>query len=277
LYWQVTRKGKRGHGEPISEGGWFRRVRIGLLAFVLFLVAGSAWLDHHRLAGWDRPVWVTLYPIVGDHTAVTGDYVASLRQGVFDRITAFFQEEAVDYGVAALPPVEVRLAPAVAELPPAPPAPPAGVAATAAWSLRLRWWAHRVDTFRDPPADIRIFLIYHELRGRVVLDSSLGLEKGRIGVVHCFASRRMAPTNNVIIAHELLHTLGATDKYDPATNLPRFPDGFADPGRQPRYPQVLAEVMGGRIPLRAGQAKIPPSLDYVVIGEATAREIGWLR
>ncbi len=257
--------------------GRFRRVRIGVLAFLLFLVAGSAWLGRHRLAGWERPVWVALYPIDGDHTAATGGYVTALQQGAFDRIATFFEEEAADYGVAALPPLEVRLAPAVAELPPAPPVAPATLLATVAWSLRLRWWAHRVDTFRDPPADIRLFLIYHEDRGRVALDSSLGLEKGRIGVVHCFASRRMQATNNVVIAHELLHTLGATDKYDPATDLPRFPDGYADPQRRPRYPQVLAEVMGGRIPVSDERAEIPRSLDYVVIGEATAEEIGWLR
>jgi len=255
----------------------FRRLRIGLLAFVLLLVAGSAWLNRQRLAGWERPVWVVFYPIDGDHTEAIAAYLETLGQESFDRITAFFEEEGADYGVDAVPPVAVRLAPAVAELPPPPPVPPAGVAATMAWSLHLRWWAHRVDTFREPPADIRIFLIYHEARGRIALDSSLGLEKGRIGVVHCFASRRMTKTNNVIIAHELLHTLGATDKYDPATTLPRFPEGYADPERKPRYPQVLAEVMGGRIPVAEDRAEIPPSLDYVVIGEATAREIGWLR
>ena len=47
--------------------------------------------------------------------------------------------------------------------------------------------------------------------------------------------------------------------------------------RRPRYPQPLAEVMGGRIPVAEDRAEIPPSLDYVVVGEATAREIGWLR
>ena len=47
------------------------------------------------------------------------------------------------------------------------------------------------------------------------LAHSLGLQKGLIGVVNAFASSSQAAENNVVIAHELLHTVGATDKYDP--------------------------------------------------------------
>ena len=36
----------------------------------------------------------------------------------------------------------------------------------------------------------------------------------------------MTGPNNVVIAHELLHTVGATDKYDPVTDAPRIPDGL---------------------------------------------------
>ena len=36
-----------------------------------------------------------------------------------------------------------------------------------------------------------------------------------------------------------------------------------------------AELMAGRIPLRADSATVPPSLGRVVIGEGTALEIGW--
>jgi len=98
-----------------------------------------------------------------------------------------------------------------------------------------------------------------------------------VGVINAFASPAMAGSNNTIIAHELLHTLGATDKYDPATNLPRFPDGYADPEQHPRYPQEYAEIMGGRIPLTTSQAETPRSLAQTLIGQATAREIKWLQ
>lgn len=98
-----------------------------------------------------------------------------------------------------------------------------------------------------------------------------------IGIANVFADVRMRGSNQVVIAHELLHTFGATDKYDPATNLPRYPDGYAQPELNPRYPQRLAELMAGRVPLSASRVEIPNSLEQTVIGPATAREIGWAR
>ena len=83
--------------------------------------------------------------------------------------------------------------------------------------------------------------------------------------------------NNFIILHELLHTLGATDKYNLSTNQPIFPEGYAEPNRKPTYPQRKAEIMGGRIPLSATEAKIPSSLKKAIIGTKTAREIGWIK
>jgi hypothetical protein len=77
------------------------------------------------------------------------------------------------------------------------------------------------------------------------------------------------------MAHEVLHTLGATDKYDPVTNMPIFPFGYAEPDRAPLHPQDKAELMGGRVPRSPREAEIPRDLSQVVIGPATALEIGW--
>jgi hypothetical protein len=77
-----------------------------------------------------------------------------------------------------------------------------------------------------------------------------------------------------VIAHEMLHTLGASDKYG-ADGLPSYPDGYADPDQQPRLPQRRAEIMAGRRAVTASHAEMPRSLDEVVIGAATAREIRW--
>ena len=80
----------------------------------------------------------------------------------------------------------------------------------------------------------------------------------------------------MIIAHEFLHTVGASDKYDVTSNQPLFPDGYAEPERRPLYPQVNAEIMGGRVPLSEQDAVMPKSLRLCRIGTATAREIRWI-
>jgi hypothetical protein len=87
----------------------------------------------------------------------------------------------------------------------------------------------------------------------------------------------MGGSNNIVIAHELLHTVGATDKYDLTTGLPLYPSGFADPDQQPLYPQDNAEIMAGRRAVSAQEAQMPQSLRHVVVGPATASEIRWTR
>jgi hypothetical protein len=94
-------------------------------------------------------------------------------------------------------------------------------------------------------------------------------------VVYAFADREMRGSNNVVIAHEILHTLGATDKYNVATLAPLYPMGYAEPYRAPRWPQEFAEIMAGRIPVSAQDFEMPVSLDEVLVGDATAAEIHW--
>ena len=74
-----------------------------------------------------------------------------------------------------------------------------------------------------------------------------------------------------------MHTVGATDKYDLATNEPLHPDGYAEPDKDPLLPQTFAEIMAGRIPSSTTQSEMPSSLDKVLIGTKTAREINWVR
>jgi len=45
--------------------------------------------------------------------------------------------------------------------------------------------------------------------------------------------------NDVVIAHELLHTLGATDKYSVVDDAPRFPEGYGNPAQVPLFPNRL--------------------------------------
>jgi hypothetical protein len=124
---------------------------------------------------------------------------------------------------------------------------------------------------------IRIFVRYHDPAFTQSVPHSVGLQKGLVGVVHGFADPTMRGSNNVVIAHEILHTLGASDKYDPATLAPLYPIGYAEPDRTPRFPQPFAEVMAGRRAESATEFIMPASLDEVIVGQATAMEIRWVK
>jgi hypothetical protein len=145
-----------------------------------------------------------------------------------------------------------------------------------AWNLKMRWWVYRsTDTVGLGPL-VKMFVLYFDPAQSKRLAHSTGLQKGLIGRVNTFAARDMAKQNNVIIAHEFLHTLGATDKYDPATSQPLYPDGYANPDLKPLLTQRYAEIMAGRTPLSQTEAETPTSLDDALIGSKTALEINWL-
>ena len=252
----------------------FKAVRISILLLILFFVSVSTWLTQSRSTDWNDSLWVKIYPINGDGSVQTGEYIRGLDVDDFRAIEEFLARETDRFGHSLPRPVRMELGQEVAEQPPALPGERPGRFAIMLWSLKLRWWASDVTDAQDKPdPDVRIFVRYHSPRDEVLLENSVGLQKGMVGIVNAYASRRHAGANNVIIAHEFLHTLGATDKYDPATGVPEFPAGFAEPERSPRFPQRLAEIMGGRIPLADDDAVIPKSLRYVIIGDGTAREI----
>ena len=249
----------------------FKALRIALLLLVLVTVWLGTWLTQARSTDWNNSLWATVYPVNADGTDATQRYIDSLTIEDFAAIEQFLARETSRFGHGLEEPLRMELGPQIAEQPPVLPE-SIGIPQVMWWSLRMRWWAGRVTD--DPIApDIRIFLRYHQPREGLKLDNSVGMQKGMVGVVSAWAARRYASANNVIIAHELLHTLGATDKYDPATGLPSFPAGYAEPERSPLLPQRYAEIMGGRIPVSEAEAMIPESLRHAVIGEATAREI----
>jgi hypothetical protein len=255
----------------------WRKLRIGVLLAVLVIVALQALLWRHRLAAWDHTLWVAVYPIAGDDSPVTRGYIAALTGKGFDEIEEFMAREAGEHALPLAQPLRLELAPALAELPPEPPA-DRNLLGVVWWSLSLRRWASRMESsVAAPPGELRVFVVYHDPERSPRVPHSLALPQARIGVVHAFAATRQDGPNNVVVAHELLHAVGATDKYDPLTALPRHPDGYAEPDAEPLYPQALAEIMGGRVPLSPTRAEIPASLREVVIGAATAREIGWVR
>jgi hypothetical protein len=254
--------------------GLFRKLRITALMVVLIVVAGQTWLAKARTTDWDEPLTVGIYPINADDSAATERYIQALRPRTFAPIMDFMQSEARRYELLLEDPFQILLAPEVRRLPPSPPADPNPMAVIW-WSLKLRYWAYQADTLGDDSPDIKMFVLYHTPRSGQRLKDSLGLQKGLVGIVYARASSENTARDNVVIAHELLHTVGATDKYDLTTGLPIFPDGFARPHEDPVYPQQMAEIMAARIPISSRETRMPPSLQYTLIGPQTATEIRW--
>ncbi len=251
----------------------FKAVRITILLFILFFVAVSTWLTQARSTDWNNSLWVKIYPINADGSEESARYIESLETRDFAGIETFIARETERYGKSVNQPLRIELGREVREQPPAIGS-EIGVLDVMLWSLKMRWWASGVAGEQDSiEPDVRIFVRYHRPHDAYVLENSVGLQKGMVGIVNARASRRHQGMNNVVIAHEFLHTLGATDKYDPGTAQPIAPDGIAEPDRDPLYPQRFAEIMGGRIATAMDDAVVPQSLKYVLIGPMTASEI----
>ncbi|MEW6119801.1 MAG: hypothetical protein AB1593_06910 [Pseudomonadota bacterium] len=250
----------------------FRRIRILILLGIFFGAAGLTWLEQWMVRGWSAPLEVELTPINGDGSDAAAQMLASLTTDSFADINAFLEREVARYGAPVAPAMRLSLMPASQAVPPAPPH-GGNPLATLWWSLKLRGWVYRQSGRLLPQlGTIKLFVLYHAPGDGVVLEHSLGLQKGLIGVVHAFADPRQQGQNNLVIAHELLHTLGATDKYG-AGGYPVYPDGVADPELGEGTPQRAAEIMAGRYVSAAGRLVMPASLDQCVVGAATAHEI----
>jgi hypothetical protein len=102
----------------------------------------------------------------------------------------------------------------------------------------------------------------------------VGESGGELGMVDVDLDLTMIETAWIAVAHETLHTVGATDKYT-QSGRSAVPEGLADPTRQPLYPQKHAEIMAGEIALSPDEGRLVDRLQDVRIGTTTAREIGW--
>lgn len=254
----------------------FRKLRITVLLYILAFVAVSNFLASARSTDWNETLWVDVYPVNADGSDRVQTYIDGLTEADFDSLERYLATEARRYGIGLAEPFRIGLA---GQIERRVPELPTGATALDAlvWSLKMRWFALRVQWASERPSpDIRLFAIFHDETQAAILDRSAALERGLIAVANLFASKSNRGSNQVVMAHELLHTLGASDKYQLGTNLPLFPIGYADRNAQPLFPQSHAELMAGRVPVDAESAEIPSSLRQTIVGPETALEIGWL-
>jgi len=250
-------------------------IRISVLLLVLAGILANTWLDRVSTTSWDDSLWVGIFPMNADGSDVAERYVRGLVIEDFASIETFFADQTAHYGLKVERPVRVELYPPQHKLPPALPR-NANVFQTMWWSLKMRAFARSAAKVPGrAPSHIRIFVLYHDPAVKEPVPHSLGMQKGLVGVVHAYAAREMAGSNNIVIAHETLHTVGATDKYNIQTGEPTYPSGYAEPDREPRYPQRYAEIMAGQRALSATEQEMPATLRSVLVGPVTAEEIGW--
>lgn len=255
----------------------FRNIRILILLGLLASAVIYTQEQKRNTTSWYKPINVMIFPINGDGQAATQEYINNLSAADFQDIDFFFARSGRDYQLIAEQPVITQLGLTISNIPPSPPESGSHIIATIWWSLKLRYWAYQntPDTLSNKDR-IRLYVLYHQVNGKQSLAHSLGLQKGLIGVIHAYASDKQSQQNAVVMAHEILHTVGASDKYD-ANNLPVHPVGYAEPDREPLHPQRYAEIMAGRIAIDHHKAKMPDSLRAVKVGKATAREINWIQ
>ena len=252
----------------------FKAIRISILLLILTFVVLSTWLSAARSTDWNNTLYVKVYPINADGSELTSRYIDGLEVRTFEGIESFVARETERFGKSVSRPVRMELGEIISEQPPS-----LGGASNVfdvmLWSLKMRWWVGSVTDDQDAiEPDVSIFVRYHQAEGVFVLENSVGMQKGMFGIVNAYTGRRHRGRNNVIIAHEFFHTLGATDKYEMGSGQPHNPDGLAEPDRSPLFPQRYAEIMGGRIALAENDAVIPQSLKFALVGPITAQEIG---
>ncbi len=251
----------------------FRYFRYLVLLLILVFVVVHEIRVKDRVTSWDQTLQVQIFAINGDGSNATGKYIRALKLDSFSSIERFVNKEAKRYGIP-IHAIKINYGGELESGPPQPPRQPDALS-NIFWSLHFRGWALYQSYHASKEAlDINLFISYYDISTTKSLRHSVGLQRGLIGLINGFASKTYNGSNNLVIVHELMHTMGATDKYD-KSNLPIHPGGFADPYQQPLFPQHLAEVMGGRIPVSASRARIPQKLGQVLVGAYTAAEIGW--
>jgi hypothetical protein len=144
------------------------------------------------------------------------------------------------------------------------------------WTLSRR--LDRLDSAAGVVArayDARLYvLLEHREENAPRFAEGIAEAGGEIGLVHAVLEDDDLTLALTATAHELLHCLGASDKYDADGHA--LPDGLVEPSLAPPFPQRFADPMVGELPLGPHRGRLPRSLDELRMGAQTAREIGFL-
>jgi hypothetical protein len=254
---------------------WFA-IRVSLLLAVLVVVALYAWRDIARRKArneWKRTLDVAIV-LVRDG-AVSEPALGAIRsetralEAALEREYARYRRDSFrPFAFVAFGPVDLQK--------PVPASPNDGLVAAASYAWQLSRFTSDIDARAKVPSrgfDARIYLVVRPPTQRGFVEGA-SQHGGHVGVALAELDESTVGLTAFVAAHELFHTLGATDRYGPDGRT-SIPDGLAEPDKQPLYPQRYAELMARNRPLDAEREVPPASLDELRIGAKTANEVGW--
>jgi hypothetical protein len=272
------RQARLGWAFAPSRGRFFR-LRVSLLLAILSVVAlrgGIDWYERRVRTSWHRPLSVAL--VLVERDVIEPSTLALVNE----RARELEQRLASEYRRHAgreFAPVSFVVTTAVKVDQPPPKMREQAVLGLVSGTYDRWRWTRDIDALAgvDPSAyDARVYLVMKRAGQDLAFvegDSELG---GRVAVAQVDIEPEMVDLSLFVVAHELMHTLGASDKYD-SEGRAVYPSGFAEPTRFRLYPQPGAEVMARNVPVAARSERPPNTLDELFVGETTAREIGWRR
>lgn len=252
----------------------WKRIRIAILLSILFYVCLTAYIDLNPR--WDTTTTVVVHPINMGNDPAVSEYLKTISQKDFDKISVYLSKNASQYRKKNTV-INFELGSTLKTPPPLVNEEVASNPLTVGfWSLKFKFYSLIYKKREDWSADTVMYLIYYNEKKIDHLERSTALQRGRIALVNLYGDSKSTETNNVIVAHEALHTFGGQDFYDLNTGIPIFPIGYAEPNKKPLYPQTKAEIMGGYILLNDTDFYIPHGFDEVVINADTAKDLKWI-
>ena len=264
---------------PVPKPNWAFRVRLFILLAVLLMVGGYAAHDvyvRRARTDWQRTLLVAVVvlevePVDQQALSDFGARLPVLQEKLALEAQRYRPELAEPFEFQLFGPIEVR----------EPPPEPSGTSFFELSAHAYRQWRYlrRIDEHAGVATrayDGRLYVTVRRPKDKgKTLVEGFSEDGGRIGTVSVDLDDDMVDLALFVVAHELLHTLGATDKYDARGHVV-VPYGLADPELQPLYPQTHVEIMARNRPLALGKEVTPDSLEELRVGTKTAREIGWL-
>lgn len=250
-----------------------KQFRVLLLLLILAPLTFLAFTEPDHRPDWDRPLIVGIYPMAAEDDPAVHEWIEQLQLEDFGVLEEWLAEQAAGHDLPLDRPFELRLGEPIGQAPRPPPGYEDSLGRLR-WAAALRWWAWRFDD-QGLDADIILVSLYHAPNTPTHRLRSIGMPSPRLALVKQSADRQEQDRNLVLIAHELLHTVGANDLYERGTGQALHPNGYVEPDQNPRYPQPSAEIMAMAWPIAPGIHIEPAELQHTRIGPTTAREIGW--